>query len=284
MVDNLTNKMHRDGNLTNTDANNVNTHHLLPAQPLTQKSSDHNNSNHHHTHHQSIQSPPMITTTDYSDLSSLSAMRVSQSPFVRRNSDTGYDTDGGIGTNTPRSKLPNHKSHGYEHFVSPRLPPRRSIRQPSKQPTVSPVKRHSSPNAHLGVNLPAITVQHHEDKVDESVHDGNAHRQHIRLSRHIHPHPHPKRNHEASPNRPLAIPRHDGALATTISGRPFRLIFMRHSERINQVFGPSWFSRAFRTNTYQPFDPNLPSALPKRHSDQAYEFDSPLTGLSFDIY
>jgi hypothetical protein len=168
--------------------------------------------------------------------------------------------------------LSNQKIHNYEHFVSPRLPPRRSLKQPSIQSPAAPLQQHSSPYTHLAANSSANAGQHHEDRVEEPVHEDNTHRRHIRLSRHIHP-----RFHSST------IPRHDGALATTISGRPFRLIFMRHSERVNQVLGSGWFSRAFRTNTYQAYDPNLPMVLPKRNFDQAYEFDAPITGFSFNI-
>jgi hypothetical protein len=289
MVDNLTDKMHREWNLTNTDANYVDnsasTRHLLQPQPLSRKSSDHNNSQqHHHTHHQSIQSPPIITTTDYSDASPLSAMGVKQFLFDRRSPDAGYDTDGGIGTTASKSKLPNQRTHGYEHFVSPRLPPRRSVRQPSKQSPTIPSQQHSSPYTHLTVNSTSGAEQHHDDKVEEPVRDGNSHRRHIRLSRKIQPRSRSKKNHGTSPTHSSTVPRHDGALATTSSGRPFRLIFMRHSERVNQALGSDWFSKAFRTNTYKSYDQNLPIALPKRYSDQAYEFDAPITGFYFDIY
>jgi hypothetical protein len=59
---------------------------------------------------------------------------------------------------------------------------------------------------------------------------------------------------------------------------------MRHSERVNQVLGSDWFSKAFRTNAYQSYGQNLAMVLPKKHSDQAYELDTPITGLSLHIF
>ena len=70
--------------------------------------------------------------------------------------------------------------------------------------------------------------------------------------------------------------RHPFAIAPFI--KPVRIIFIRHGERVDQVFKPDWFTKAFRTNTYKAYDQNLPLNLPKRHFDRAYEFDTPLTG------
>jgi hypothetical protein len=80
------------------------------------------------------------------------------------------------------------------------------------------------------------------------------------------------------------MPRHEKIPFNTTSGRPFRLIFMRHSERANQALGPDWFVKAFRTGAYQAYDQNLPMSIPKRHSDQAYQFDAPLTGFLLNFF
>jgi hypothetical protein len=175
--------------------------------------------------------------------------------------------------------MPNHNSNGYEHFVSPRLPLKRSVIQSSKQLPVIPARRNSSQQAHLAVNPSSGVGQTHDDKDREVIDEVDGHRRHIRLSRRISQRSPSTKNHGAHATHPSTISRHDAALANTTSGRPFRLIFMRHSERVNQALGPDWFSKAFRTGSYKSYDPNLPTSLPKRRSDQAYEFDVPLTGL-----
>lgn len=263
MADISSDKIH---NLTNMDLNysngNTRSRHLAPTQSLQRKISDQNPSHHHYQ--SSAQAPPMITTTDYSDPATLPVMRVSQSFSNRRNSDTGYDTDGGIGTTKSPSRSHRQDNHAYEHLVSPRLPTKRSTLNSSK---VSPA-HHSPHYTHLSV------AHHHNEKVDESSEGEHSHRHHIRASRRIQHRSPVNRNHGAT-----AVPRHNTALGNTTSGRPFRLVFIRHSERANQALGSDWFSKAFRTNTYKSYDPNLPAVLPKRNSDQAYEFDAPITGF-----
>jgi len=286
MGDYSTDKMHHEWNLTNTDANNfnnsVNTSHLLHPHSLSRKLSDHNsnnNSQHHHVHLQSRQSPPMITKTDFSDRSSSAVMRVSQDLFNHKRLDTGYDTDGGIGTSASISKFHHKTSNGYEHFVSPRLSTKRSVIQGSNQLPVFSVRHHLSQQAHLTVNPSSVVEQNFDDKDEELMSEVDARRRHIRLSRRVPQRSPSTKNHGTHVTHPSTISRHDGVFANTTSGRPFRLIFMRHSERINQALGPDWFSKAFRTNSYKAYDQNLPIALPKRRFDQAYEFDTPLTGL-----
>lgn len=301
MVDNLADKMHHEWSLTNSDVNHIdnngNSNHLLKTHSLTRKLSDqsgHHSSLHnqqHHTHHhhhdqQATHSPPMITTTDYSDRSSISAMHVSNALFSRRSSDAGYDTDGGIETNASISKSHHHHtSNGYEHFVSPRLPKKRTVLQSSKPLPAISLRQHASPHAHLTVGPPAGGVRHnHEDNDDDSMYEGDARRRHIRLSRRIPQQPNSVKNHGAHATHSSTISRHEGSLASTTSGRPFKLIFMRHSERVNQALGADWYSKAFRTNTYQSYDPNLPAILPKRNSNEAYEFDAPLTGSENNLF
>lgn len=272
MADNSTEKTHRELNVHNTDANHTRNRHLTQTQSLQRKISD------HHGYYQH-QPPPMITTTDYSDPATVSDMRVSQAFSTRSNSDTGYDTDGGIGTNSSTSKSRRQNNHIYEHLVSPRLPTKRSTLNASKLSTTNSTSHHSPHYAHLSVNSTSGTGHHHNDKGDESTEVDNSHRHHIRASRRI---PHrsiTNRNHGTSATHTSTISRHGTSLANTTSGRPFRLVFIRHSERANQALGSDWFRKAFQTNTYKSFDPNLPPVLPKRHSDHAYEFDAPITGL-----
>ena len=280
MAEISTDKVHREWNLTNSDSNysngNTRSRHLSQTQSLQRKISD-LNPQHHHAHNQhqsSVQSPPAITTTDYSDPTSLSVMRVSQSFPTRRNSDTGYDTDGGIGTTNSTTRSRRQDNHGYDHLVSPRLPTKRSTLHTSKAAAATSMSHHSPHYAHLSVNPTASVGHHHSEKADESSEGEHSHRHHIRASRRIQHRSPANRNHGAS-----TVPRHNTALANTTSGRPFRLVFIRHSERANQALGSDWFSKAFRTNTYKSYDPNLPMVLPKRHSDHAYEFDAPITGF-----
>jgi hypothetical protein len=291
MVDYLTDQMSHAWNLINSDANNDNhsgsVNRLSPTHSLARKLSDHNsnhsnNNGQHHRHHQHqklTHSPPMITTTDHSDRSSLDALRVLQASPRRKTSDAAYDTDGGIGTIASISKSPRH-NNTLEHFVSPRLPARRS-----KQIPVVPPRQHSAlQQTHLAVSRSHSPSHNHDDKDEELVYDGDVRRRHIRLSRRIPQRPSSTKNHGTHLTHPSTISRHDGALAATTSGQPFRLVFMRHSERVNQALGPGWFSKAFRTNSYQPYDENLPPTLPKRRFDQAYEFDTPLTGLEINLF
>jgi hypothetical protein len=289
MVDSLTDMMHRELNLTNTHANNVNNNNLLHPHSLSRKISDHNNSNnsinsqHQHAHHHQLrQSPPMITTTDYSDPSSLSSMRVSKSLFNHKISDAGYDTDGGIGTSKSTSKTHHTNFHSYEHLNSPKLFSKGTVTQLPKQLPL--LQQRSSQQIHLTVNPSSGMGYIHDDNGEETNDEGDARRRHIRLSRRIRQRSPTTRNHGAHMTHPSTIPRHGGVLATTASGRPLRLVFMRHSERVNQALGSDWFSKAFRTNSYQAYDQNLPMALPKRRFDQAYEFDAPLTGLQMNFF
>ena len=283
MADNTTEKTHRELNLLNTYANHVRPRHLAQTQSLQRKISDHHGYNHHQS---SVQSPPIITTTDYSDPTSISGMRVAQAFSTRRNSDTGYDTDGGIGTTPSTSKSHRQNNNAYGYLVSPRLPTKRSTLNTSPKPSTSTTSssHHSPQYAHLSVNSAAGVGHHHSDKSDDSAEVDNSHRHHIRASRRIQHRSPANKNHGTSTLHASTISRHGTALTNTTSGRPFRLIFMRHSERANQALGSDWFSKAFRTNTYKSFDPNLPTVLPKRHSDQAYEFDAPITGLIAILY
>jgi hypothetical protein len=278
MVENLTDMMHREWNLTDSDANNVHTNHLLHPHSLSRKSSDHSSNNNSQQHQQSIQSPPLITTTDYSGPSSSAVMRVPQTLFKRRNVDSGYDTDGGIGTAASVSKSHHKNRHGYEYLVSPRLSLKRSLQQSSKQLPVVPLRQNSPYQTHLAVHPSRDGKQHYDDKDEESTSEGDDRRRHILHSRRVRHQSPSTKNHGTHVTHPSTIPRHDAVLATTITGKPFRLIFMRHSERANQALGSDWFSKAFRTNGYKSYDQNLPMVLPKRDFDQAYEFDTPLTG------
>jgi len=59
-----------------------------------------------------------------------------------------------------------------------------------------------------------------------------------------------------------------------------KLIIIRHGERVDALFGESWFSQAFdRTGKYRRFHTNLPLNLPYRQNFHDYFYDPPLTEL-----
>ncbi|CAF2725639.1 unnamed protein product [Rotaria sp. Silwood2] len=289
MVDNLTDMMHRELSLINSDGTNANNNkntsssRLLQPHVLSRKISDHknnnnsNNSQHQHAHQQSIQSTAMITTTDYSHPSFLRVMPASHSLAHRQNSNSGYDTDGAIGTSRSMPKHYHRNSNGYEHLVSPRLPPRRPRLPPSQQSSAVGSRVNLSQQNYLTITPSLNMAQNYDDRDDEPNHENDASHRHVHFSRHLHHSPSPNKNHDAHGTHSPTISRHDRVFNSTNSGRHLRLIFMRHSERANQALGSDWFIKAFRTGTYKAYDQNLPVILPQRRFDQAYEFDAPLT-------
>lgn len=59
-----------------------------------------------------------------------------------------------------------------------------------------------------------------------------------------------------------------------------KLIIIRHGERVDAVFGDTWFEKAFdQSGNYHRFHTNLPTSLPYRQNFQDYLFDPPLTEL-----
>ncbi|CAF0853219.1 unnamed protein product [Rotaria sordida] len=59
-----------------------------------------------------------------------------------------------------------------------------------------------------------------------------------------------------------------------------KLIIIRHGERVDALFGDSWFQQAFDgTGNYRRFHTNLPISLPYRQNFQDYRYDPPLTEL-----
>ncbi|UJR25015.1 hypothetical protein I4U23_006376 [Adineta vaga] len=276
MTEKLIDTMHREWHLTNSDANN-NDHnsHLSHPHSLSHKLADHNNQKH---------SLPLITTTDYSDPTELAVLHVAQALFrPRKSSDTGYDTEGGIPTSdfSPKHHRQHHHhstNNVYESLVSPKLPTRRSVLQhPAEELPSFLSQRRASHEHHLTVQQSASFVQNHSDK--DLSHRDNNRRRHIRHSRRIPQSPSSSsaENHEVYGTHASTIPRHHGALANVSTRRPLRLVFMRHSERVNQALGAHWFMKAFESGSYKVYDPLLPEALPKRGSHHAYEYDVPLT-------
>ena len=151
-------------------------------------------------------------------------MRVLQPSAHRKSPDPGYDTDGGIGTTARISKSHRHVSNGYEHFVSPRLPTKRSVMQSSKEvPPAIPPRQNLSQQTYLSVTPSLSMGQHYDDKDDESPYEGDARRRHIRHSRRIPRRSPSTKNHGTHMAHPTTISRHEAALASTTSGRPFNL-------------------------------------------------------------
>ncbi|CAF1177355.1 unnamed protein product [Adineta ricciae] len=262
--------MEREWSLVNTDAGDysraLTVNHSWHPRSLTRKISDQNSTNNHH--HQS--------TADYNDVPS-SSLRIPRLLSNRISSDLAYDTDGAL--ESRRHLLRHHhlSSTDYEHLVSPRSSVRRHASQSSK-PTINSLDQHQlAHRAHASSTLPPSTISVHNHQDEDSNYESDAHRRHIRLSRRANRPSTVNMTHGARLTRPTASALQGGHLVGSPVAQPFRIIFMRHSERVNQALGPDWFSRAFRTNSYVPYDQNLPRILPKRRSDQAFLFDAPLT-------
>ena len=59
-----------------------------------------------------------------------------------------------------------------------------------------------------------------------------------------------------------------------------KLIIIRHGERVDALFGETWFEQAFGpTGNYHRFHSNLPISLPYRQNLKDYLYDPPLTEL-----
>jgi len=277
MMENLTEMMQREWNLMNSDTNDYNggsnNNHSHHSRLLSRKVSDNSNNQQHQS------------TSDYNDVSSLSAIRIPKPLSNHMSLDTAYDTDSAIGTTGIRSKHHHHhnSSNNYEYLISPRLPIRRN-RTPLAKPTaINPLQQQLLHKTHLAATASLSASQNNDDRDYDSNYEDDPRRRHIRLSRRVHQTPTSNGNHGARVVRSTALAQNISPLAATPSVQPLRIIFMRHSERANQALGPDWFNKAFRTNTYKAYDQNLPFILPKRRFDQAYEFDAPLTGEQIDL-
>jgi hypothetical protein len=269
MVDNLTEMMHREWNSGIGDANdyngNSNSNHLGHSRLLARKISDNNGTNNQQS------------TNDHNDLPSTAFVRTPKPLSNRTSLDAAYDTDGAVGRSGHSAKH-HHHSNNYEHLVSPRLPVRRAITQSSKQAATIPLQHRLSHKASLSANSSLAPIYNYDDRDEDSNYENDIRRRPIRLSRRVHQLPTLAGNHGTRMTRPPVVLQHGGPLVGTPSVQSLRIIFMRHGERANQALGPDWFNKAFRTNSYRAYDPNLPYILPKRRFEQAYEFDAPLTG------
>ena len=58
------------------------------------------------------------------------------------------------------------------------------------------------------------------------------------------------------------------------------MVIIRHGERVDALFGNSWFEQAFdAAGNYHRFHSNLPITLPYRQNFKDYLHDPPLTEL-----
>lgn len=290
MVDNISDLMHRELNLTNNDATNANNNassgRLLHSKVLLSRNmSDHSSSNNtkHSQHQHAFQQPPpiptIIATSDYANSSSLQASIRRRYPN-HQSMPSGYDTDGGTTKSKSTQKHFHRTNNGYEHLVSPRLTSKRLVLTPQSQQLLTvPGQQNLAQENYLTIKPSSGMIQYYENEDEEPNSANDASRRHVRPNRrNIESSPTTERHHVNNNLSPI-MSRHERVLARTTSGKPLKLIFMRHSERANQALGSDWFIKAFRTNTYRAYDQNLPMVLPKRRFDQAYEFDTPLTGL-----
>ncbi|CAF2071450.1 unnamed protein product [Rotaria magnacalcarata] len=288
MVDNLTDTMHHelnminsDGSGVNSDSNNYGSSRFLHSNAISRNISDHNSNNIHYqySNQKSMQTHPIARTADYSN-ASLLRVPITRTSSNRQNLLSGYDTDGAIQKSRTIVRHSHRSDHGYEHLVSPRLSSKRFTQPPSSPSQQFPAL--STPQSQAQQDYltvkPSISIMHSHENIGEELSQvSDANRLHTRLSRHLNQSSSPAQQYSASTNRFPTISRHDAVLAASISGQSLRLIFMRHSERANQALGADWFSKAFRTNTYKAYDQNLPIVLPRRRFYDAYEFDTPLT-------
>lgn len=234
---------------------------LAPSRVLVRKSSDKpescsnsngivtNDSNGHHRNHWAI------------------AKRFNN---LHVNHDQSYDTDGGIRTVRQTKRSIGQTKSNFEHIVSPRLPLRKLESSASKPIQPWTTVNSWSFKSHSTVN----DFQNQHDNSNTRNDDSGSHRHPSTLSR--------VGGLGAQPNPHLTI--RATPLPSISQSSTFRLIFLRHGERVNQVFGSDWFDHAFSNGTYHAFDHRLPIILPKRKFYQNFEFDVPLTGKTVVSY
>lgn len=246
MADHSAESMQRERTLNNSEANHGNSNRFLQPQLLTRIPSDGNRNNAHHHSHSPVAHNGRIS-------------------FIHSSPDKPHETSTDGETGASASVLRRHHHHqtnsNHEHSFLPHTSSARHL-------SVIPLQQRAS---HRAVNAPADNGRNHNEIDDEPLNGDDTHRRHIHGAHQ--PAVLPVKIHRANVSRSPAPLHHDGLV-----GQPLRFIFMRHSERVNQVLGPEWFIKAFHTHTYQAYDAHLPMVLPKRRFERAYEFDTPLTG------
>ena len=262
MVDQLRAILQREWHSNKSELAQIKTddtaHHFQQPRVLSRKVSDVNNRANGDPTHPTAAHQHQLARRQHS---------IQPGPFNER-SDSEDLPPSAIGRNHPRE-------NGYDRLLSPRLTQHRSITNASNKLSPAKLQQLHSIKPHLSARPHADPVSQYSDVEEESYHPADTSRQlHRRAAQRSMSH----RNHETDDLRPLASLRVDRVLTGASSRVPFRLVFIRHSERINQALGPDWFARAFRTNEYVSYDPNLPKCLPQRRVKQSFQLDSPLTG------
>ncbi|CAF3403101.1 unnamed protein product [Rotaria socialis] len=266
MIDTLTDMIFRELNLANNNSDDYNdtpiNNHPFQSRLLSRKVSDNNAG---HIQHQNLHKIP---TNQYNSTFASPSVRASKSLLNSGDSDKD-DTDGFVRMSGNISKHHLNSSDNDEFSVLSRQPVQRLVKQSSRPAPVAPVQHRLSQKVQLTAKASLSNIQDDDDRDENfSYNDG-------KRFRHILPGH--RGNHGAHRVHSPALLQHSRLPAGILSAHPLRLIFIRHGERANQALGSDWFKKAFRTNTYKPYDPRLPHILPKRHFDQAYEFDVPLT-------
>ena len=261
MVDHLKEILHREWHSTISELPQLksedSSHHFIQPRVLSRKVSDgHSRASGDHAHPHSSQQPQARR------------QHLMQTASIVERSDLDDLSSSAIGRNHPRE-------NGYDRLLSPRLMLRKSDLNTSNKLSPAKLQQLQSVKPHLSARSHAEPVYHHSD-VDEETHYAadSTHQLHRQLAQRSITH----RNHEVDDHRPPLPMRVDRVLMGASSRAPLRLVFIRHSERINQALGPDWFAKAFHSNQYIPYDPNLPKYLPRRRLKQCFQLDSPLTG------
>lgn len=264
--------MHRGLKLNNNSVKDSNDHtngsHSLRLRSLSRKISDKNSRNKQYHNQQSV-SPYNKGLPSFGN--TLNSKAVS----TATNLNTANDTNRTV--KTPANLVRKHPSNGnyYGFLSSPKL----SIRQPSKSVTMVPVQGRFSLKVQPSKNT-SFGKSQDDSNGDEYLKFGmDRYSRHTGFSRRIHQSSLSNDNHGAHATSSLPLLISGVSPTTSVTTQPLRIIFIRHSERANQALGSDWFSKAFASDRYAAYDPNLPIILPKRNFDQAYEFDVPLTGL-----
>lgn len=279
MINALTEMITHEFNLTNNNLNdydeNLVDNNSLPYRLLSRKISDNSSTN-----NQNQNSHQPSISHHHHEASSLPILRSTKSLSNGPGSNEVEDVYGAARISENTSKhLPN-RINNYEFSVIPRQVTQPLVKQSSKQiPVFLQQQRLSSKNPRTNTN--SVSKTQNVDNRDEELNNNDEKRRlRLRLSHRALHETTSSRNHGVHDVRSPVLSPQIVPIIVNPSINPLKIIFIRHGERINQALGSEWFYKAFRTNTYRPYDPLLPSYLPARRFYQAYEFDVPLTGCS----
>ncbi|CAF2151453.1 unnamed protein product [Rotaria magnacalcarata] len=266
MIETLTDTISRELNLTSNNSDDYNDTHIdshpFQSRLISRNISDNNAGD---IQHEDLH---RIPTNQYNNTFALPSVRASKSLFNSGDSDKD-DTDGFVRMSGIISKHRLNTRNNDELPVLSRQPVQRLVKQSSRPAPVTPVQHRSSQKVQLTAKASLSNIQDDDDRDEHFSHNDAKRLRHI-LPAH-------RGNHGPHGVHSPALLQHSRPPAGILPKHPLRLIFIRHGERVNQALGSDWFKKAFRTNTYKPYDLRLPHILPKRHFNQAYEFDVPLT-------